>query len=262
MYTIFVAMVVSNIFMLVFQLGGVRLFARALMVPPHLLNALVLILSIIGAFALESSIFDAFAAVAFGILGWWMKKAGYPVIPLVLGLDPRSDARVGIPPGRHARGHVYDVLSPVRSAWCSCCSARPTWCIKRFKMRREAAVRPKREVPRDASVFSRHRAPRRKSPRCGARATRCRRIRQLGGRNRRRNACAYLEPGIIIDHPPTLTSQAWDAGVDLSAVNHWSLPTGIWTISIPTSFAGGKGTGAKEPKAPLPSSPGTTGCLT
>lgn len=85
-YTIFVAMVVSNIFMLVFQLGGVRLFARALMIPPHLLSSLVLILSIIGAFALESSIFDAFAAVAFGILGWWMKKAGYPVIPLVLGL--------------------------------------------------------------------------------------------------------------------------------------------------------------------------------
>lgn len=85
-YTIFVAMVVSNIFMLVFQLGGVRLFARALMIPPHLLNALVLILSIIGAFALQSSIFDAFAAVAFGILGWWMKRAGYPVVPLVLGL--------------------------------------------------------------------------------------------------------------------------------------------------------------------------------
>ena len=85
-YTIFVAMVVSNVFMLVFQLGGIRLFARALMVPPHLLNALVLILSIIGAFALQSSIFDAFAAVAFGILGWWMKRAGYPVIPLVLGL--------------------------------------------------------------------------------------------------------------------------------------------------------------------------------
>ena len=50
-YTIFVAMIVSNVLMVVFQLGGVRLFARALMVPPYLLNALVLILSIIGAFA-------------------------------------------------------------------------------------------------------------------------------------------------------------------------------------------------------------------
>jgi len=85
-YAIFVAMVVSNICMLLFQLGGVRLFARALMIPPYLLSTLVLLLSIIGAFALESSVFDAFAAVAFGILGWWMKRAGYPVIPLVLGL--------------------------------------------------------------------------------------------------------------------------------------------------------------------------------
>lgn len=81
---------------------------------------------------------------------------------------------------------------------------------------------------------------------------RCRRIRELGGRNRRRNACAYLEPGIIIDHPPTLTSQAWDAGVDMSQVNHVVFTHGHMDHFYPHLFRWRQGDGSKEPQGPAP----------
>ena len=81
---------------------------------------------------------------------------------------------------------------------------------------------------------------------------RCRRIRQLGGRNRRRNACAYLEPGIVIDHPPTLTSQAWDAGIDLSAVNHLVFTHAHMDHFYPHLFRWRQGDGTKEPQGAAP----------
>lgn len=80
----------------------------------------------------------------------------------------------------------------------------------------------------------------------------CRRIRELGGRNRRRNACAYLEPGIIIDHPPTLTSQAWDAGIDLSRVNHVVFTHGHMDHFYPHLFRWRQGDGSAEPQGPAP----------
>lgn len=75
----------------------------------------------------------------------------------------------------------------------------------------------------------------------------CRRLRQLGGKNRRRNACAFLAPDIIIDHPPTLTSQAWDAGVDLSAVRHVVFTHGHMDHFYPHLFRWRQGDGSEPP---------------
>lgn len=80
----------------------------------------------------------------------------------------------------------------------------------------------------------------------------CRRIRELGGRNRRRNACAFLEPDVVIDHPPTLTSQAWDAGVDLSAVRHLVFTHGHMDHFYPHLFRWRLGDGREEPQGGAP----------
>src|SRR5690606_7468859 len=83
----------------------------------------------------------------------------------------------------------------------------------------------------------------------------CRRIREQGGRNRRRNACAFLEPDVVIDHPPTLTSQAWDAGVDLSAVRHLVLTHGHMDHFYPHLFRWRLGDGREEPQGGAPVAP-------
>ena len=90
-YAIFLALFVSNVFMLSFQLAGVRLFPRVLAVPLSVLSPVVIVLSLIGSYAIEgqavgAAIFDMGVALALGIIGYFLKKADYPVAPIVLGL--------------------------------------------------------------------------------------------------------------------------------------------------------------------------------
>ncbi len=85
-YAIVFAMIVANLTTCVFQLGGIRVFVKALSVPPPLMPPLVILLSVLGAYALNGWMYDAVVAVASGILGFVLKRAGYPLIPLILGL--------------------------------------------------------------------------------------------------------------------------------------------------------------------------------
>ena len=43
-------------------------------------------MSVIGCYASRNSIFDVYCGVAFGLLGWVMKRYGFPVAPVILGL--------------------------------------------------------------------------------------------------------------------------------------------------------------------------------
>jgi len=90
-YAIFFALFLSNIFMLTFQLAGVRLFPKVLAIPMAILIPIILVLSLIGSYAIQgqailSAIFDMGVALALGIFGYFLKKGGYPIAPIVLGL--------------------------------------------------------------------------------------------------------------------------------------------------------------------------------
>jgi putative tricarboxylic transport membrane protein len=85
-YAVVFAMIVANVTTCLFQLGGVRLFVKLLSVPPAMLTPIVIMLSVLGAYALNGWMVDAVVAVAAGILGFVLKRAGYPLIPLILGL--------------------------------------------------------------------------------------------------------------------------------------------------------------------------------
>ncbi len=90
-YAIFFALLLSNVFMLTFQLAGVRFFPRVLSVPMAVLVPVVVVMSLIGAYAIEgqailSATFDMGTALVLGIVGYFLKKGGYPIAPVVLGL--------------------------------------------------------------------------------------------------------------------------------------------------------------------------------
>ena len=90
-YAIFFALFLSNVFMFTFQILGVRLFPKVLAVPMAILIPIILVLSLIGSYAIQgqailSAIFDMGVALALGILGYFLKKGGYPIAPIVLGL--------------------------------------------------------------------------------------------------------------------------------------------------------------------------------
>ncbi len=80
------ALFLANIFMLVFGLTGIKLFTKIVEMPRTVLIPLILLLSIVGAYAVNSSITDVYWMLGFGVLGYLMKLYGYQVGPVILGV--------------------------------------------------------------------------------------------------------------------------------------------------------------------------------
>jgi len=85
-YGIFVAMLLSNLFLLVLTIMGIRLFLELNRLPYSVFSAAIIILCVIGAFGLQNSVDDLFVMFAFGIIGYVMRKFGIPVAPAILAL--------------------------------------------------------------------------------------------------------------------------------------------------------------------------------
>jgi putative tricarboxylic transport membrane protein len=80
------SMYVGNVMLLVLNLPLVPLFAQVLRLPVYVLFPLILGVSIVGVYSESGSSFDLVLLLAFGLLGWVMRKLEYPSAPLILGL--------------------------------------------------------------------------------------------------------------------------------------------------------------------------------
>src|SRR5699024_5315388 len=84
-YGIFVSLIIANIFMVILLYSSMRGFVRLLSIPRQYLYPVIIILCIVGAFGVNNRLFDAIALIFFGILGYLMLKAKFPLTPLILG---------------------------------------------------------------------------------------------------------------------------------------------------------------------------------
>lgn len=57
-----------------------------LALPPWALYPTVVACAFSGVWAVNNSVLDLFLAIAFGVLGWAGRKAGVPLLPMLLGL--------------------------------------------------------------------------------------------------------------------------------------------------------------------------------
>ncbi|HYE50832.1 MAG TPA: tripartite tricarboxylate transporter permease [Azospirillaceae bacterium] len=85
-YTIFASMLVANVLMVVAALGVARVFSTLMRVPPAILGAFIVVLSVVGAYGVRNNVFDIYVCLAFGVLGYVMKRVNFPSAPLVLGV--------------------------------------------------------------------------------------------------------------------------------------------------------------------------------
>ena len=72
--------------MVVLQMFGIRIFVKILSVPVNFLNAILVVLSLVGSYALNNNFFDVIVALVLGFAGFIMSKADFPMAPAVLGL--------------------------------------------------------------------------------------------------------------------------------------------------------------------------------
>ena len=76
----------ANIFVLIFGLTGIKIFSKIVECPKGLLIPMIFMLSIVGAYAINTSIADVWWMIAFGVLGYFMKLYGFQVGPVILGV--------------------------------------------------------------------------------------------------------------------------------------------------------------------------------
>lgn len=83
----------ANAYLLLFGLGGVRLFAKIVECPRAILVPLIIVLSVVGAYAIQNNPADVYWMLLFGVIGYFMKLYRYPVAPVILGviLGPMMD---------------------------------------------------------------------------------------------------------------------------------------------------------------------------
>jgi putative tricarboxylic transport membrane protein len=85
-YAIFWSMMFVNILFFFIGLKGAKVFARVTLIPVQVLWPSVFVFSIVGAYALDQSMFDVWVALASGVIGFFMRRYGFSVVPLAIGL--------------------------------------------------------------------------------------------------------------------------------------------------------------------------------
>jgi putative tricarboxylic transport membrane protein len=85
-YDVVAMMLFATLGMLVYGLFLVRPIILVLRVRRELIMPVVFVLCTVGAFAIAQRLFDVWSMLAFGILGFGLRRLGYPMAPFVLGI--------------------------------------------------------------------------------------------------------------------------------------------------------------------------------
>ena len=79
-------LVLANFFLLFFGLTGIRLFAKLIETPKPILLPMILVLSAVGAYAINNNPVDVYWMLGFGVFGYFLKMYGYQMGPIILGM--------------------------------------------------------------------------------------------------------------------------------------------------------------------------------
>jgi putative tricarboxylic transport membrane protein len=90
------SMWVGNLMLVVLNLPLVGMWVKVLRIPRHYLYAGILLFGALGSYALNFSPVDVLLLVLIGLAGFFMRRYGYPVAPLVVGmiLGPMAEDRL------------------------------------------------------------------------------------------------------------------------------------------------------------------------
>ena len=85
-FAIMAAMIVANVFMLLFMTSAVKYIAKISRLPKTYILPGIMMFCVIGAFALANRMFDVWVLLIFGVIGYAMRRAAIPQAPFIIGL--------------------------------------------------------------------------------------------------------------------------------------------------------------------------------
>lgn len=89
-YAIFMALLLANLFNFLIGRYYIKMASKVANVPKQYIFPAVLAFCLVGSYGFNQSMFDVWMALAFGVLGYILRKNGFPVAPLLIAfiLEP------------------------------------------------------------------------------------------------------------------------------------------------------------------------------
>lgn len=85
-YAVFIVFFLANLIMLPLGWVLIKVAKQVLRVPANVLMPIILMFCIVGAFAINNSVFGIGIMLVLGVVGFLMEENGYPIAPAILGL--------------------------------------------------------------------------------------------------------------------------------------------------------------------------------
>lgn len=85
-YAIYIAIFISYVVTLIVQIWGIRWFVKVMSVPAHLMAVVIIVMCVLGSYAIRNSMFDVYLMGFMGLIGYILQRLRIPVAPVVLGL--------------------------------------------------------------------------------------------------------------------------------------------------------------------------------
>ena len=85
-HVIMVSLLFANVILLLFAFWISKYLVRVITLPASLLVPSILVLTVIGTYAVRNLMFDVWLMLLFGVVGFIMRKNDYPLVPLLLGV--------------------------------------------------------------------------------------------------------------------------------------------------------------------------------
>ena len=83
-WAVIASMYIGNVMLLVLNLPLVGIWARIAIVPFPILAPIIMFCSVLGTYSIRFILFDVWVMLVFGLIGYFMRKLGFPIAPLVL----------------------------------------------------------------------------------------------------------------------------------------------------------------------------------
>jgi putative tricarboxylic transport membrane protein len=94
-YSIIVGLLLANILMGIVGLALAKQVVKVAAVPFAILAPVIVVLSVVGAYTINNSMFDVYVMAAFGLLGYLMRKTDFPTAAIVLAMILGAMAEIG-----------------------------------------------------------------------------------------------------------------------------------------------------------------------
>ncbi|GAK11689.1 tripartite tricarboxylate transporter permease [Geomicrobium sp. JCM 19039] len=85
-YTIIISMLVINLLMIIFAKPFITIFSKIMNIPYSVMGPVILLLCVIGTFAVRNSMFDVWIMLLFGIIGFYFDRIKFPLATIILGV--------------------------------------------------------------------------------------------------------------------------------------------------------------------------------